>query len=92
MAHSRPWTGLDLVRRAGRLGACMMSEEKGHGYAGGWSESGFDASIPVWDGRADTLREFKKTVTWWLSSIDLSKTRFFNLAARLAMRQKGRWC
>ena len=67
----------------------MMSEDKGHGYAGGWSESGFDASIPVWDGRADTLREFKKTVPWWLSSTDLSKTRFFNLAARFAMRQKG---
>ena len=68
-----------------------MSEEKdrGHGYAGGWSESGFDSSIPVWDGRGDSLRDFKRTVTWWLSSIDLSKTKYFNLAARFAMKQKG---
>lgn len=69
--------------------ACEMSDEKGHGYAGGWSESGFDSSIPVWDGRADTLREFRRTVTWWLSSIDLSKTKGFNLAARFAMKQRG---
>ena len=68
-----------------------MSEdqEKGYGYASGWSESGFDASIPIWDGRADSLREFKRTVTWWLSSIDLGKTRHFNLAARFAMKQRG---
>lgn len=45
--------------------------------------------IPVWDGRADALREFKRSVTWWLSSIDLTKTTKFNLAARFAMRQKG---
>ena len=66
-----------------------MPDDKGHGYAGGWSESGFDSSIPVWDGRADTLREFKKTVTWWLCSINLEKTKDFNLAARFAMKQKG---
>ena len=66
-----------------------MPEDKGHGYAGGWSESGFDSSIPVWDGRADSLREFKKTVTWWLCSINLEKTKEFNLAARFAMKQKG---
>ena len=66
-----------------------MSYEKVHGYAGGWSESGFDSSIPVWDGRGDSLREFRRTVTWWLSSIDLSTTKGFNLAARFAMKQRG---
>ena len=34
-------------------------------------------------------RDFKRSVTWWLSSIDLKKTTDFNLAARFAMRQKG---
>ena len=68
----------------------MTSSEKSSGsYAGGWSESGFDSAIPVWDGRADSLREFRRTVVWWLSSIDIEKTRFFNLAARFAMKQKG---
>ena len=72
----------------------MMVEEKdkSYGYASGWSESGFDASIPVWDGRPDSLREFRRTVTWWLSSIDLTKTKFFNLAARFAMRQRPSSC
>ena len=54
-----------------------------------WAESGFDASIPIWDGKGDSLREYKRTVRWWLSSIDLEKTKYFNLAARFAMRQKG---
>ena len=68
----------------------MVDEkDKSYGYASGWSESGFDASIPVWDGRPDSLREFRRTVTWWLSSIDLTKTKFFNLAARFAMKQRG---
>eukprot|EP00438_Fugacium_kawagutii_P022912 Skav224174 [mRNA] locus=scaffold2007:411362:424288:+ [translate_table: standard] len=49
----------------------------------------FDNYIPVWDGRADSLREFRKSVQWWLCSIDLEKTKNFNLAARFAMRQKG---
>ena len=53
------------------------------------SEAGFDASIPVWDGRADSLREFKKLVVWWLESIDLKKTANFSLAARFAIKQKG---
>ena len=57
-------------------------------YAGGFSDSGFDA-IPVWDGRGDTLRDFKKQITWWLSSIDLKKTTAFNLAARFSLRQRG---
>ena len=52
-------------------------------------ERGFDSYIPVWDGRSDSLRDFKRSVTWWLSSIDLKKTTDFNLAARFAMRQKG---
>lgn len=60
-----------------------------YGYASGWSESGFDSSIPVWDGHADTLREFRRTVKWWLQSIDLEKTKTFNLAARFAMKQRG---
>eukprot|EP00435_Cladocopium_sp_Y103_P055993 s340_g18.t1 len=50
---------------------------------------GFNASIPVWDGRADTLREFKKTVKWWLHSVNLEKTTGYNLAARFAMKQTG---
>ena len=67
----------------------MDSNEKGSSGWGGFSESGFDANIPVWDGRADSLREFRKTVTWWLHSINLEKTKEFNLAARFAMKQRG---
>ena len=52
-------------------------------------DRGFDSYIPVWDGRSETLREFKKAVQWWLHSIDLEKTTSYNLAARFAMRQKG---
>ena len=52
-------------------------------------DRGFDSYIPIWDGKADSLRDFKKTVTWWLHSIDLPKTTGFNLAARFAMRQRG---
>ena len=59
-----------------------MAEEKK-------DERGFDNYIPVWDGRADSLREFRKSVQWWLCSINLEKTTDFNLAARFAMRQKG---
>lgn len=66
----------------------MATEDDGK-KGGAWSESGFDASIPVWDGRADSLREYKRTVRWWLSSVDLERTRFFNLAARFAMKQRG---
>ena len=39
--------------------------------------------------KVTVLREYKRTVRWWLSSIDLEKTKYFNLAARFAMRQKG---
>ena len=66
-----------------------MATEDDSKKGGAWSESGFDASIPVWDGRADSLREYKRTVRWWLSSVDLERTRFFNLAARFAMKQRG---
>ena len=59
-----------------------MSDEKK-------DDRGFDSYIPVWDGRSETLREFKKSVQWWLHSIDLEKTTSYNLAARFAMRQKG---
>ena len=52
-------------------------------------ERWFDSYIPVWDGRSDSLRDFNRSVVWWLSSIDLKKTTDFNLAARFAMRQKG---
>ena len=45
----------------------MATEDDGK-KGGAWSESGFDASIPVWDGRADSLREYKRTVRWWLSA------------------------
>ena len=57
--------------------------------AGGFTESGFDASIPVWDGKADSLREFRRMTNWWLHSINLDKTKEFNLAARFAMKQRG---
>ncbi len=67
----------------------MDSHEKGSSGWGGFSETGFDANIPVWDGRADSLRDFRKTVTWWLHSINLQKTKEFNLAARFAMKQRG---
>eukprot|EP00434_Breviolum_minutum_P044533 symbB.v1.2.039784.t1/scaffold6784.1/size15560/1 len=62
---------------------------KDRSYAGGFTESGFDASIPVWDGKADSLREFRRMTTWWLHSINLERTKEFNLAARFAMKQKG---
>ena len=52
-------------------------------------DRGFDSHIPIWDGRPDTLREFRKMVNWWLHSIDLEKTKGYNLAARFAMRQRG---
>lgn len=52
-------------------------------------DRGFDSYIPVWDGRSDRLRDLNCSVTWWPGSIELKKTTDFNLAARLAMRQKG---
>ena len=32
------------------------NDDRGHGHAGGWSESGFDSSIPVWGDRARTVK------------------------------------
>ena len=52
-------------------------------------DRGFDSYIPMWDGRVDSLRDFRKQVELWFANIDLEKTTTFNLAARFAMRQRG---
>ena len=62
--------------------AGMGDEEKGGGY-GPWSR------VPQWDGSPATWRKFKRGVTWWISSVDLSGTTKFNLAARFLLRQEG---
>lgn len=62
--------------------AGMGDEEKGGGY-GPWSR------VPQWDGSPATWRKFKREVTWWISSVDLSGTTKFNLAARFLLRQEG---
>ena len=59
----------------------MGDEEKG-GY-GPWSR------VPQWDGSPATWRKFKREVMWWISSIDLTGTTKFNLAARFLLRQDG---
>ncbi len=59
----------------------MGDEDKG-GY-GPWSR------VPQWDGSPTTWRKFKREVTWWISSIDLTGTTKFNLAARFLLRQEG---
>ena len=58
----------------------MADDDKGYGP---WSK------VPVWDGSPISWRRFKRDVTWWLSSIDLSKTTGYNLAARFLLRQEG---
>lgn len=58
----------------------MADDDKGYGP---WSK------VPVWDGIPLTFRRFRRDVTWWLSSIDLSKTTGYNLAARFLLRQEG---
>ena len=58
----------------------MADDDKGYGP---WSK------VPVWDGSPLSFRRFKRDVTWWLSSIDLSKTTGYNLAARFLLRQEG---
>ena len=58
----------------------MADDDKGFGP---WSK------VPVWDGSPLSFRRFKRDVTWWLSSIDLSKTTGYNLAARFLLRQEG---
>ena len=62
--------------------AGMGDEEKGGGY-GPWSR------VPQWDGSPATWRKFKREVMWWISSIDLTGTTKFNLAARFLLRQEG---
>ena len=59
----------------------MGDEDKG-GY-GPWSR------VPQWGGSPTTWRKFKREVTWWISSIDLTGTTKFNLAARFLLRQEG---
>ena len=49
----------------------------------------FLSRIPQWDGNPSTFRTFKRDVTWWLESEDLTKTLNYNLAARFAQRQRG---
>ena len=57
----------------------MAEDDKGYGP---WSR------VPVWDGSPLSWRRFKRDVTWWLSSLDLSKTTGYNLAARFLLRQQ----
>ena len=52
-----------------------------------WGEA-FDRFIPQWDGRAESIRQHKEDVSWWLAGVDLSKTASFNLAARYVRRQQ----
>ena len=58
----------------------MADDDKGYGP---WSK------VPVWDGSPLTWRRFRRDVTWWLSSLELSKTTGYNLAARFLLRQQG---
>ena len=58
----------------------MADDDKGYGP---WSK------VPVWDGSPLSWRRFRRDVTWWLSSIELSKTTGYNLAARFLLRQQG---
>ena len=52
-----------------------------------WAEA-FDLVIPQWDGRAESIRQHKEDVSWWLAGVDLSKTASFNLAACYVRRQQ----
>lgn len=58
----------------------MAEDDKGYGP---WSR------VPGWDGSPLSWLRFKRDVTWWLSSLDLSKTTGYNLAARFLLRQEG---
>ena len=51
-----------------------------------WGEA-FDRVIQQWDGRAESNRQHKEDVSWWLAGVDLSKTASFNLTARDVRRQ-----
>ncbi|CAL1173629.1 unnamed protein product, partial [Cladocopium goreaui] len=58
----------------------MAEDDKGYGP---WSR------VPGWDGSPLSWLRFKRDVTWWLSSLDLSKTTGYNLAAHFLLRQEG---
>ena len=59
-----------------------MTDESEKGF-GPWSR------VPQWDGSPQTWRKFKRDVSWWISSMDLTSTVKYNLAARFLMRQEG---
>ena len=59
-----------------------MTDEGEKGF-GPWSR------VPQWDGSPATWRKFRREVTWWISSIDLSSTTKYNFAARFLLRQEG---
>ena len=46
-----------------------------------------EVRIPVWDGRAQTLRDHRKDIDWWLEGEDLDATLKYNLASRYANKQ-----
>lgn len=56
------------------------SDDKG---GGAWHK------VPQWDGSPATWRAFRKEMTWWISSLDLTSTSKYNLAARWLIRQTG---
>ena len=59
-----------------------MSEDSEKGF-GPWSR------VPQWDGSPHSWRKFKRDVSWWISSLDLTSTGKYNLAARFLLRQDG---
>ena len=54
----------------------------------GYVEGGFDARIPVWDGRPESWERFKKDIKWWQAGEDLTKIKF-NVGVRFVKRQRG---
>lgn len=60
-----------------------MAEDEKSGSYGSWSY------VPTWDGSPQTWRHFKREMQWWLSSLDLTSTTKYNLAARWLIRQSG---
>lgn len=45
--------------------------------------------VPTWDGSPLSWRSFRREMNWWVSSLDLSSTAKYNLAARWLLRQNG---
>lgn len=45
--------------------------------------------VPTWDGSPLSWRSFRREMNWWVSSLDLSSTAKYNLAARWLLRQTG---